>query len=148
GTELFAFTFNAYYIFDGETLEEHEHIGLPHSFSDLLFALSDNNTVYAIVDNNKVFRASSPVVRSKEVQAPVHVKLFPNPTHDFISISVSENELKLFDSYEIIDVLGCRVQSTDLTGSLISVSHMTPGIYTLLLKGTRNVLRVGKFIKL
>jgi hypothetical protein len=52
GKDLFAFTLYSYYIFDGETIEQHDCVGLPDPYSSWSFTLSDNNTVYTIIDYN------------------------------------------------------------------------------------------------
>jgi hypothetical protein len=148
GKDLFVFSLYSYYIFDGETIEQHDCVGLPDPYSSWSFTLSDNNTVYTIIDYNRVFRSVSPVVSSKETGVPIQIKLYPNPANDFISISISENDLKLFDSYEIIDMLGCcRGRSNEFNGQPISVNCLVPGMYTLVLKGNENIIGIEKFIR-
>lgn len=62
----------------------------------------------------------------------VQVTIFPNPTSDFIHISISD-KLKITD-YELFDMLGNLVYEGSIT-SEITVSDLQKGIYFLKLYG-------------
>jgi hypothetical protein len=149
GHELYAFSWSSYYVFDGENIQEYGCAGLPGPDHDFSFTMSDNNYVYAILDHNRIFRSINPTVSTKEANVSTVVKIFPNPANTFISTSYPESDLNQFDSYEIIDMLGCRRgQSNAFNGRTISLSYLTPGMYTLLLKKNEDIIGMGKFIKL
>jgi len=149
GHDLYAFSWSSYYVFDGENIQEYGCAGLPGPDHDFSFTISDNNFVYAILDHNRIFRSVNPTVSNEEPEAPIDVNIYPNPANTLISLTISESDLNRFDSYEIIDMLGCRRdQSNAFNGRPINVSHLTPGMYTLLLKENQVVSGIGKFIKL
>lgn len=147
GHDLYAFSFNSYYVFDGETVNKYGYSGLPESHTGLNFTLSENDeNVYAILDHNRIFRSSKLTVSSKEPAALIDFKIYPNPANTYIS--VSEGDVNRFDSYEIVDMLGCRkAQSNAFTGQPIDVSLLAPGMYTIVLKKKEDIIGILKFIK-
>jgi uncharacterized repeat protein (TIGR01451 family) len=60
GTDLYAFEPLEYFMFDGEILTEHSYTGLPES-GYKMFIISENEYLYALVDNHRIFRSTQPL---------------------------------------------------------------------------------------
>ncbi|MGB4850136.1 MAG: hypothetical protein WBP41_19585, partial [Saprospiraceae bacterium] len=60
GNDLYAFNSDEYYLFDGETLTTHSYSGLPSQGSKN-FIISENEYLYVIVDNHRIFRSTRPL---------------------------------------------------------------------------------------
>ena len=74
------------------------------------------------------------------------IRLFPNPTNDFITVSSPEIIYKL----EIFNISGELVKSLSVTdySSSFSVNDLLPGIYGCRITSSRGKQTSGKFIKL
>lgn len=78
------------------------------------------------------------------------VKVFPNPTSDYLSFEANEN--KTFDSIQFFDVNGKTIDQVKLTNSTSSYQwkvspHLTKGIYLYAVRNGNATLESGKFIK-
>ncbi|WP_228852723.1 M43 family zinc metalloprotease [Aegicerativicinus sediminis] len=76
-----------------------------------------------------------------------NIKLFPNPTKNEIFIKVGNNELP--DSYEVFDMLGQKIQSSQIESNndlMIDALSFSSGLYFVKLK-KGNAKQVFKFIK-
>jgi hypothetical protein len=64
------------------------------------------------------------------MQAPIEdLKIYPNPTQDWLIIELKENEIK---NIKITDMSGKIVlQQYDLINNQLNISHLTSGIYVL-----------------
>ncbi|MEO6130841.1 MAG: T9SS type A sorting domain-containing protein [Saprospiraceae bacterium] len=62
GDDLFAFAFdgNGYYLFNGLGFDKYSFVGLPR-FSNKQFIVSDNEFLYVIVDDHRIFRSTEPL---------------------------------------------------------------------------------------
>ncbi|MDO9253979.1 MAG: T9SS type A sorting domain-containing protein [Bacteroidales bacterium] len=86
-------------------------------------------------------------VGTEELTKLAGVSIFPNPTEDLLTISF-ENESKY--DISISDLFGKLIQNkiTDELKAEIHVSHLSPGIYWVLIKDVTNKTYAGyKIIK-
>jgi hypothetical protein len=76
------------------------------------------------------------------------IKVFPNPAHDMIKISLRENEIENLN-YMIIDMEGKVVSKNSLKGmeSEIPVGNFTPAIYFLKIYQGKTEVATYKIIK-
>lgn len=147
GSDLYGLSAGRYYVFDGESVKEYNYVDLPESTSGLSFSVSDNKYVYAILDHHRIFRSTKSTVHTEDPPISLEVKIYPNPASTSITVSTPESGQQKFDSYVLYDMLGCCVhQANACSGESICVSHLAPGMYTILLKENGVVIGMGKFI--
>jgi hypothetical protein len=58
-----------------------------------------------------------------------NVKVYPNPTSDFITIE--NNDAEPFLSIELLDYAGKRIKSFDPSNTSVNLSDLAPGVYLL-----------------
>ena len=70
--------------------------------------------------------------------------MFPNPAHDVLTLEV--NESFIGKTYQIYSSLGEIVKkgTLDSTNNLISLSKLSPGIYSIKINGLEENLRFVK----
>ncbi|MDZ7608909.1 MAG: T9SS type A sorting domain-containing protein [Cyclobacteriaceae bacterium] len=93
-----------------------------------------------------------PNVKKQSLKQPFDVELFPNPSVDFLNISVSDPELKnpQFDVYTVIgNKLTFQVEQQGSTKYKINVQDFSPGYYLLIVRDpVTRANRAFKFRKL
>lgn len=80
---------------------------------------------------------------TSDLNKVVIVKLFPNPTDDFLEI----NSKISFKTYEIYTVDGRKITENNFFGSRIDVSKLDAGNYFLKLSSPKEEMVIIKFIK-
>ncbi|HJW30119.1 MAG TPA: T9SS type A sorting domain-containing protein, partial [Saprospiraceae bacterium] len=98
---------------------------------------------------NEAILLISPKVGTKEPNDFVEFSLFPNPVKTTLALTISADDRKRVDQYEIIDQLGQTIiQSSFEDGHAIDVSRLSPGMYGLVLKvhGERSGMK--RFVRL
>jgi hypothetical protein len=65
----------------------------------------------------------------KEIQTSPSIKLYPNPTSNFITIE--NNNAEQFLSINLLDYAGKHIKSIDPQNTSVNISDLTPGIYLL-----------------
>ena len=88
GTDLYGFEQKKYYFFDGDKLTTLSYTGLP-SIGYIQFILSENEYVYAIVGNSKIFRSSEPLSYKQFITGSVY-----NHVNQDCTLDTSEATLK------------------------------------------------------
>jgi hypothetical protein len=92
------------------------------------------------VDTLNCFPMSSVGDFMKEQQ----IKVYPNPTSDFIYLDLPESEQS---EYQIIDLSGNLIKSGVVSDSKISISHLSLGGYVLKVRSKKGIT-VKKIIKI
>jgi|GEM_PF-1589965 len=80
----------------------------------------------------------------------VTVKVFPNPTSDYLSFETNQDQT--FNSIKFFDINGKTVDQIKLTNSTSSYQwkvpqHVTKGVYLYAIMNGNNTINSGKFIK-
>jgi hypothetical protein len=65
----------------------------------------------------------------KEIQSSSSIKLYPNPTSNFITLENNNAEQLL--SIDLLDYAGKRIKSFDPSSTTLSLTGISPGIYLL-----------------
>lgn len=68
-------------------------------------------------------------LEANDIQSTSSLKVYPNPTSDFITIE--NNDTKQFLSIELLDYAGKHLKSIDPQSTSLNLSDLTPGIYLL-----------------
>ena len=90
-----------------------------------------------------------PPVGTKEIKDLLEFNVFPNPATNVLTITFAENDGSRIDAYEIVDHLGRRITNSSFSNSnVISVAHLVPGIYNLMLKEKGSIVGMEKFVRL
>ncbi len=80
-------------------------------------------------------------VQDWKVIKPNSLKVFPNPSTDYLTIDTKEE----IDSFKIVDLLGNDVSSTvKLEGKTIDLSGLASGTYTLIIDGKTAQIAVNR----
>jgi hypothetical protein len=93
-----------------------------------------------------------PDVGRKSLKQPFTIEMFPNPSVDFLNISISDPELKN-PQFEMFTVIGNKlsfdVEKEGSTNYKINVQKFTPGYYLLIIRDpVTRMNRAFKFRKL
>lgn len=150
GNNLYAFDVQDYYLLNGEAFDQYTYSSLPFSPSKE-FIVSENQYLYVIVDQNSIYRSTQPLsipTSTYEASAFVDFNISPNPGHHEITWMLGEGSLAGIDSYKIIDQLGRIVdQSLNLSKRSINITHLSPGLYYLVLSEKEVAVGIKTFIK-
>ena len=112
GTDLFGFAPNEYYLFEEDAFTEHSYTGLPMGFGNFkTFIKSDNEHLYVIVDNHRIFRSIEPLSYPKFITGSIYNDVNLDCQLDISDPTLSHWKVKV----EGDDYL--RVKSTDNAGS-------------------------------
>ena len=68
--------------------------------------------------------------------------VYPNPVIDVLKF-----ESRVIGAVQIIDVMGKTVYNSTVNSNKIELSHLSPGVYHLILKEKNNTFSTGKFVK-
>ena len=68
--------------------------------------------------------------------------VYPNPVIDVLKF-----ESRVIGTVQIVDVMGKTVYNSTVNSNKIDVSHLSPGVYHLILKEKNNTFSTGKFVK-
>lgn len=99
------------------------------------FTATENGSYALVLSNNNCTDTTACMqvytLGNSAYTAPLHMNVFPNPTHDFIHIEIPNSEnasIKL----ELFNSVGQKIQNWDKYQSSTPISlHISPGIYTL-----------------
>ncbi len=102
-----------------------------------LTVTNDNQAFRCLLSNGSCFDTSATAnltVRSVGIKESINkngVTIFPNPSHDFVTITIAS--ILLNNSYKIIDQQGRIVGSDRLTetSTKINIEHLATGVYIL-----------------
>jgi len=114
---------------------------------DFQYTITSENDLLQLTligaNGNKAFYYNNATANTKSFNGEV-LKVYPNPSSDFLNISVSD-----FDKIEFFDMLGKRIlpkyQSTE-NGTQIDIQHLAKGNYILQISKDNQAENV-KFIK-
>lgn len=103
-------------------------------------------TAIAVGDNGKIYRTESKGVGINETLNSLILNIYPNPTNDFIEISL--NNATQF-SVKVFDILGQNIIELEPTSSKqrIDLSDFEKGIYFLLVTDQYGQKRISKIVK-
>ena len=76
------------------------------------------------------------------------ISIYPNPSKDFINVSISNSEIK---SIEIFNILGKKITSYPLQNvsqTKVDVTNLPSGVYLLSLMDSSNKTTLKKIIKI
>lgn len=97
--------------------------------------------------NAAVFgKISSPFVAVQNQMQQNEIKIFPNPSNDFIKVVVNTEFVKSIKSVSIKNMQGQIVYSKKDFQSVINIRHLAQGVYTVELN-TKNKTVIEKLIK-
>jgi hypothetical protein len=94
------------------------------------FALAQNSTI----DNNK---SELPIIKKESLQLSMDVELYPNPSVDFLNITLKNANLKNVE-FEMYNVIGNKIDfeydAVNGVSYKINVKEFNPGYYLLIIK--------------
>jgi hypothetical protein len=93
-------------------------------------ALAQNSSI----DNNK---SELPILKKESLQLSMDVELYPNPSVDFLNITLKNSNLKNVE-FEMYNVIGNKIDfEVDAVNGVsykINVKEFNPGYYLLIIK--------------
>ena len=137
------------------TLESLANLNRPLiSSAAIALLLSDNNNysyheeVLPIDESSARMAHSSYSIPTDENEAENALKVYPNPSHDYITIEYSINNQYSNIWFEIVDARGSVVMKQELepenNEELINTSKLMPGVYSLILNTDVEKIAVEK----
>jgi len=127
-----------------ETKPSERYLHRLSKISDRQILLFAGYNAIPIINDTWLFTLDADDV--SEQQSPSELKLSPNPTTDFLEITVGAKDIRLEQNIEIFSVLGKTVLNVRAKGpspQLIDVSSLSPGLYFLKVGE-----KAGKFVKI
>jgi hypothetical protein len=134
-----------------ESIAELENSPVAHSALSLLLLDNPEYAYYEVVkpvpENNA--RLSSPVDNSELKIEDKLLKIYPNPSHDYITLEYRTGDKYSSLSIAIKDATGKTVLTKQLKGGnseeMINLSELKSGVYSLFLYGDATLIEVDKF---
>ena len=97
---------------------------------------------------NTVTTQILPTVKTIDPQDLIDFNVFPNPAGANLQITMDEDDRKRVESYEVVDLLGRElIKIKALQSNMIDVSHLTQGIYNVVLREHGVVIGIRNFIR-
>jgi hypothetical protein len=87
------------------------------------------------------------IAGNMENKLSVSLKIFPNPSTNYLSIQLSEELTKNVDEIQIIDLFGKEISHSHGFSGSISINDIPPGSYLLKIKMKSGSVYIEKFIK-
>ena len=131
-------------------LQDTMGIEIPFTASEgyIAFVYETTNNWFTITVDSIAIVPDSALVNNENVLLEKEIKVFPNPASDFVTLSIAK-DLSL-DDYEVLvfNNLGQVVlsQSIDAHQTVLDLSAWSSGVYYYQVKGSHNVLKVGKVL--
>ena len=118
-------------------------------FSAYSLHAPDANNAWIVGSNGMIYKGI-PSSAGMNEDFLTGIKIYPNPTEDYLIFDFGLNELNGF-SYKIVDFAGKALGSGVLNAEnkkVIDVSNLQPGIYFLMIENTSRKIKALKFNKL
>jgi len=87
------------------------------------------------------------IAGNMENKLSVSLKIFPNPSTNYLSIQLSEELTKNVDEIQVIDLFGKEISHRHGFSGSISINDIPPGIYLLKIQMKSGSAYIEKFIK-
>ncbi|MFZ1679359.1 MAG: T9SS type A sorting domain-containing protein, partial [Saprospiraceae bacterium] len=124
-------------------------------FPEINYGTNIQNTASIYFDfndpvlTNTVATDILPLVKTTELRDRIEFDISPNPANSVIHLTLSEEASKQIDACVVVDVLGRPVIKVNgHPDKAILVSHLAPGVYSLILQSNGEWIGIKKFIKL
>ena len=88
------------------------------------------------------------ILSNPEFENEKAVSIFPNPSKDYMNVSISNSEFK---SIEIFNILGEKITTYQLNNTSLTevdISNLNSGVYVLKIQDTSDKITLKKIIKI
>jgi hypothetical protein len=95
--------------------------------------MANDSIAFSVGDSGMIITNSGILNSVQSIDVIGDVRMFPNPTHDYFSVTISQNQIT---QVRILDVQGRMVQTVNSNFDYIPVNMLSPGLYFVEVRAT------------
>jgi photosystem II stability/assembly factor-like uncharacterized protein len=88
--------------------------------------MANDSIAFSVGDSGLIITNSGVLNSVQSIEETIDVRIFPNPTHDYFSVSISHEQLT---QVRVLDIQGRVVHNVNNGFDYIAVNMLSPGVY-------------------